>query len=126
LEGCDEGEIFLIKDNQKIIGITGYFPYEETYSDFFLRWHGLLPEYQKIGISQKVLDTMIKYLEKKYENFSTIKEFMPVRESYKKTEEYFIKIGFQKIGEPEKVEWSKDLWQTFEYRLPQKKLRNHV
>lgn len=126
LEGCDEGEVFLIKDDKKVIGITGYFPYEETYSHFFLRWHGILPEYQKLGISKKIIETIIQYLEKNYDNFSTIKEFMPIRESYKKTEEYFLKIGFKKIGEPEVVDWSKDLWQNFEYQLPQKKLRNHI
>lgn len=123
LKNYDEGEIFLIKENDNIIGITGYFPNEENYENFSLRWHGILPKYQKKGISQKVLQTLLNYLIQKYENFSTIQEFMPIRDSYQKTEQYFLGLGFQKIGNPEKVDWSESLWQTLEYKLPEKKLQ---
>ena len=123
---ADLGHIFLIciRDNnkEKPIGISGYFPSKEDFSEFTLRWHGLLEDYRGMGYSKKVIESISSYILKKYPNAKEIIEFMPIKESYKEVEQYFNNMGFQKVGSPETVEWSNHQWQSYAYNLKSKRI----
>lgn len=59
---ADIGAIYLIKLDSKTIGISGYFPNNPEFSEFVLRWHGLLPEYQGKGYSDAILKHIEEHL----------------------------------------------------------------
>lgn len=130
-KNIDIGEIYLIygaqNGKQTLLGISGYFPVKEDYSEFMLRWHGLLKEHQNFGYSKNVISFLAKHIKEKYPQAEKLKEFMPIIDSYASIQAYFERIGFKKDGNAEIVDWSEHKWQEFSLDLPkflqQKKLK---
>jgi GNAT superfamily N-acetyltransferase len=117
--GEDIGGIFLIykEDTNDLMGITGYFPNLEDPKQIYLRWHGLFKEYQGSGYSQNIIQFIVEHVKNKYPNAEEFIEYMPNIESYTPIKEYFEKMGFEKIGQPDKVEWSDYEWQSYALKL---------
>ncbi len=109
------GEAFLICLGKEIIGLTGYFPLDDTDEKVALRWHGILPHYQGRGFSKAAIEYVKSRLETQ-PKINTLVEFMPVISEYEPISKYFLKLGFVKSGAPEVVEWSEHKWQN--YHLP--------
>lgn len=108
----DYGEIFLIKNDNtnQVIGITGYFHCD---NEIWLRWHGITEEFRNKGISKAVLNFVIEKVKEKYPSADGIVEFMPISEKHKTVSNYFTKIGFIKIGQPEIVDFSHYQYQKY-------------
>jgi GNAT superfamily N-acetyltransferase len=124
--GEDIGGIFLIyqEDTNDLMGITGYFPNLEDEKQIYLRWHGLFKEYQGSGYSQNIIQFIIEHVKKQYPNAEDFIEYMPVIDAYIPIKEYFEKIGFEKVGQPDSVDWSDYQWQSYTLKLqvPTKKI----
>lgn len=115
----DIGGIFLVykEDTNDLMGITGYFPNLQNDKQVYLRWHGLFKEYQGSGYSQNIIQFMIEHVKTKYPHAEEFIEYMPVIESYNPIKEYFEKMGFEKVGQPDSVEWSDYQWQSYVFKL---------
>lgn len=90
----ENGKIFLIKLNNQIIGITGYY-FTEDKNCIGLRWHGIIPTMRDRGCSTEALNLLWEYLKTNEFNVKYVQEFAPSNDV--RTIEYFEKIGFKKI-----------------------------
>jgi N-acetylglutamate synthase-like GNAT family acetyltransferase len=112
----DIGGIFLIQQDNKVMGITGFYPTENE-SQFFLRWHGLLNEYRGLGYSEHIIRAIAEHIENAYPQAKELIEYMPVIDEYIPIKNYFEKLGFKKVGNPENVDWSDYEWQSYSLEL---------
>lgn len=112
---ADFGHLFLIEIDSKVAGITGYFPSNQEFSEFMLRWHGLLEEHRGFGHSKIIISLLANDIKNTYPNAYSLIEITPEEHVY--TRNYFEKLGFIKSGAPEKVEWSTSKWQSYVLEL---------
>ena len=70
---------------------------------------GILPDYHRQGIGQKLIQTAESYAKKGNFKFLTVKTLSPKRESaeYKKTRLFYKSVGFIELEEFETL-WGKD------------------
>lgn len=63
---ADPGEVLLIQitDSKTLVGITGWYPMGDGTA--YLRWHGILPDYRRIGISGDALRMLSERLRTHY------------------------------------------------------------
>ena len=109
---ADLGRIFIITaPSNKTVGLTGYFPSKEDFSEFTLRWHGMLPEYCGLGYSKKIINILTSIIKDKYPNAKKLIEIMPSDKPILKS--YFKKLGFIQDGEEFKIDWSTKDWQSY-------------
>lgn len=128
----DIGEIFLIKKNDSVIGITGYFHWDtETSKDnsgfsnaVGLRWHGIVDEYRGERISKEAISLVLHSVISKYPSIETLIELVPVNPYGNKLRPHFEHLGFVPIGNPEEYDWAEDLWQ--QYHLPIENFIKHI
>lgn len=92
VNGLDDlGEIFLIKKQNELIGITGYWPLDTLVKSVGLRWHGIVKEKRGNNYGHESLLNLIEYL--RLIGFEKIYEI-----TYKDdTEKYFLDIGFSEV-----------------------------
>lgn len=88
----DIGEVYLIKLEDKVIGITGWWPITSTIMG--LRWHGVSKSYRAIGVSKEALKLLIAKLP---EEATTLCEVAATE----KASEYFLKHGWELSQDPE-------------------------
>lgn len=89
------GEIFLIKKDFEIIGVTGWFVDNNILDTVRMRWHGIIPEERGKGYSEKALDLLCSHIRK-----TVPKQYKYISESYTKDSEFSYKIRkhFEKVG----------------------------
>jgi len=125
--GEDIGGIFLIykEDTNDLMGITGYFPNLQDETQVYLRWHGLFDEYKGSGYSQNIIQFIVDHVKKQYPQAEEFIEYMPDIEAYIPIKNYFEKMGFKKVGQPDTVEWSDYKWQSYSLKLKAPILKNN-
>jgi len=92
----DSGEVFYIKEDGEVIGITGYFIDDEcSGSGAFLRWTGIIPARRGNGIGRKALYELARTLHQAYPQREKIIELIPDNE-YGATivQPFFESVGF--------------------------------
>lgn len=88
----NNGEVFLICEENKIIGITGYY-YTEIKTILGLRWHGIIPEFRLKGYSTKALNELILIIKEKNILCEYIQELIPEKR-FDELSKFFIKNDF--------------------------------
>jgi hypothetical protein len=113
---CEVGDIFIVRMDEQVIGVSGYFPYDEAISDLGLRWHGIIPAERGNGYSGMVLEMVAKCALERFPRAGSMIELVPLTDYGKPLGKYFGKVGFEPFGQPETYEWSENAWQP--YRIP--------
>jgi GNAT superfamily N-acetyltransferase len=114
----DYGGILLIKNEKnKVVGLTGYFIYVEGFTnEIWLRWHGVIPEFRNLGISPMLINFIKETIRLMYPNVETLCEYMPVSlPNSPAIANHFEKLGFEKFGEPEDVDFSPHQYQKYKF-----------
>lgn len=122
------GNIYLIKENDEIVGLTGFYPYEglgprgsfayEDVKHLGLRWHGVIPERRGNGISSAAFSLMLEQAGIKFPNAKRIVEIVPDHENAGIIRRHFEKLGFQKDDTPpKKYDWSEYSWQGYTFPI---------
>lgn len=123
-EEVDIGSIFLIKSDDKVIGITGYYIYDYEPNELSpkvsatkcilgLRWHGLVPDQRGSGFSKEVIKMVLAEARSKHPEASTMIELIPVNPYGETLKGHFNRLGFKSVGAIEKYEWADNFWQPF-------------
>lgn len=127
------GKIYLIKHNDDVVGITGFYPYHDfelnnkfdfnKKLDVGLRWHGVINECRNQGVSRHVLTTLANEILHRYPNASNLIELVPlykdngamlaITECGVDILKYFKKLGFVGVSGVEKYSWHPDYWVKF-------------
>ena len=107
------GAVLLIKKEGTVIGITGFVPFDNELVNFGLRWHGVVPEERGKKHSEKVLEMVAQTLTALHPTAQLLTELVPQSEYGRPLEKHFQSLGFKKVGEPEKYDWSDDQWQGY-------------
>lgn len=103
-------DIFLIMNGDHVIGITGFF-FQEDPTTVFLRWHGIIPEYRRQGLSSLALRQMLTLAQHQFPEIQTVIENLP--ESQPDIIGFFQSLGFTPVGSNEFDEWSHMTWQHY-------------
>jgi hypothetical protein len=112
--GMDVGGIFLIEKAGAVIGITGYYYYDENDPCAVgLRWHGLISSERGKGYSEVALLRMLKALRAKRSYAGTLLELVPLTEYGRPLAKHFSALGFKAKGEPEAYDWAENDWQPY-------------
>lgn len=91
----ESGEYFYIVENEKIVGVTGYYIPNLLKGEFGLRHHGVIQK----GMGKKALDLLVEYLRKQYGNsFQRLIELVPPGRM--DLVEIFQRWGFELVDEP--------------------------
>lgn len=123
----DFGNIFVIKKDNNVIGITGFFVddgsgtrqnYNENTTEIYLRWHGIIYEQRRQGISEYVMQLLLEQAGQRYPQVETLIELVPLTDYGKPLEEHFKKLGFIGVGHPENYDWSEYDWQPYHLNVP--------
>lgn len=124
----DIGKIFLILEDENVIGITGYFiyteddsfkPYNKAQTHFGLRWHGILPEHRNHKKAKLAFTKNIEQIIKHYDNPLYITELVPKTEYGEALFRHFSTLGFIISGNPEKYDWADFKWQPITLNIQQ-------
>lgn len=111
------GDIFVVTNDSRVIGISGYFPFDEVTADLGLRWHGIVPDERGKGYSKEVLGMVAERAMERFPQASHLIELVPLTEYGKPLEKHFTKCGFLSHGEPETYDWSDIAWQPYRILL---------
>lgn len=120
---CEIGGIFLIRRDDELIGITGFFPYvgyiskaarhKTSIHEIGLRWHGILPAFRGMGYSTIALSLVAAEAKKRYPEAITMVEIVPQDHNATNIERHFVKIGFKAKGDLEQYDWHPAKWQPY-------------
>jgi GNAT superfamily N-acetyltransferase len=113
IEEEDFGAIFLVLAGAEVIGITGYYFYDDTGIELGLRWHGLLPQWRGAGRSARVIDLLLRYAVPRVPQATTLIELIPDTEYGVALRRHFGKLGFVSAGPVEHYDWSSHGWQPY-------------
>jgi len=91
-DDCKVWEIFLIKNELKTIGITGYYIFKDEPNIPWLTWFGVINEYQRGGAGAFVLNQTLKFVR---ENLKA--DFMRVY-CIDDVVRFYVKNGFKIMG----------------------------
>lgn len=105
--------LFFIKKEDEIIGITGYYPFNEEISTLGLRWHGVVHAERRKGYSEFAMGLVCSAALEHFPEVSELVELVPCTEYGVPLEEHFKYLGFTKRGEPEKYDWAENHWQAY-------------
>lgn len=100
----NEAGLYLIKDNNETIGITGFYELEEPVLG--LRWHGICPSKRHKSISPFVLKEVAKLAKKHYPQYTYIAEYVPLTNYSQYIIDHFTQLGFEKFGPIESHDWT--------------------
>ena len=107
--------LYLIKKDNTVIGITGFFTYHEDVTTIGLRWHGLIKEERGNNLSEPIMAQVFKLAKTFYPESKYIMEFVPITNYSNYIVNHFEKIGFEKFGDIENPDWTDNKIQG--YRL---------
>lgn len=118
---CEQGTLYTINLDDKVIGVTGYFPYWENKSvgtldeldSFGLRWHGVIEAYRGNGYAKQAMSEVAKVILEKHQEAKFLYELMPIDQDATHRDQYFRAHGFLPHGPQEKFSWHDKLWQPY-------------
>jgi hypothetical protein len=113
LEHPELERMFLIIYNNKPVGITGYYQYDNQVG---LNWHGILKEYSGYGYGLAALKELLPLAIAHYPNATYLIEELPAI-SEKELSSFFLKAGFMKTNILVDKPWITDDTDWIEYRL---------
>jgi len=117
LNDPEHEQLFLIVHNNKVVGITGYYKYDNQVG---LNWHGILQEYSKLGLGLQALKDLIPLACEKYPHAEYLIEELPAdRED--KLKGFFLKVGFVRTDVLVDKPWITTDTDWIEYRLSLKR-----
>lgn len=96
------GEIFLIKDNDRVVGLTGWWSDEKIKDTIRLRWHGVVLDERRKGYSDQALRLLAQHLHEILpETYKYISESLSIQRYYAdQVRAHFEKLGFQVFDDP--------------------------
>ena len=109
----DFGAIFLITLQGQVIGITGYYWYDDEGIELGLRWHGLLPTHRGTGLSAVVIDALLEVIRSMQPKATTLIELIPDTAYGITLRRHFERLGFRSVGPQENYDWSDRAWQPY-------------
>ena len=109
----DFGGIFLVMAGTQVVGITGYYLYNDDGTELGLRWHGLLPHWRGAGRSAEVIDLLLAAIRPRVPQATTLIELVPDTEYGVALRRHFGKLGFISVGPVEQYDWSSHGWQHY-------------
>jgi RimJ/RimL family protein N-acetyltransferase len=124
----DFGPMYLIKNKEKVIGITGVFledengqcyPYDPETHTVYLRWHGIVPSERRKGYSDEAMNLLLKEVQLRYPKIQTLIELIPERSYSESIRKHFEHLGFVPVGEKQKFDWAECFWQAYHLNVPQ-------
>ena len=105
--GCDggdsTGEIFSIHENGKVIGITGWYTYDETFPDTLrLRYYGIIPSKRGKGFGEIAMQLLLQHLSQVVApQYTWFAESVSIhRVVAPRIIDHFKKIGFTEFDDP--------------------------
>ena len=111
IEDANTGEVFYIKYNDQVVGITGLFDDPEFAKDICLRWHGVLPTHRRLGIGEAALFRLLQEVKPKiYPSRKRIIEFIPCTEYGLALRPFFSRCGFNGYGPLVDLGYGGHLW----------------
>lgn len=113
----DIGGMYLIYKNDHVIGITGYFLYNEEVTEIGLRWHGIIPEERGNNYSEIAMNQVLEQAKWRFPQVTTLIELVPQTEYGIPLEKHFKKLGFNPVGEKEVYDWSEYSWQPYHLNI---------
>ena len=113
LDDEDFGAICLILLDGQVVGITGYYWYDDIGIELGLRWHGLLPAVRGRGLSASVLDALLQQIREQQPAATTLIELLPQTDYSATLQRHFTKLGFRPVGPLERYDWSDYQWQPY-------------
>jgi RimJ/RimL family protein N-acetyltransferase len=119
----DWGPMYLIKKEDKVIGITGVFledgyPYNPETQEVHLRWHGIIPKERRQGYSDEAMTLLLIKIQDRYPKLQTLIELIPQRSYAQGIQAHFESLGFVAVGEAQKFDWADCLWQPYHLDVP--------
>jgi RimJ/RimL family protein N-acetyltransferase len=112
------GEIFLIKKDNDVIGVTGWWTDEHVLDTIRLRWHGIVENERGKGYSSEALKLLMEHINtvspSQYRYIS--ESFSVAREASKKVRQHFEKLGFVEFEDPSYG--TNGLGETISLRVP--------
>ena len=105
--------MFLIPFEGKIVGITGFYQYDDQVG---LNWHGVLSEYRKYGLGLKALQELIPLAKEFYPNATYLIEELP-EDREPMLRGFFLKAGFTRTNIHVDKPWITTDTNWIEYRL---------
>lgn len=109
----DFGAIFLIFQHGEVVGITGYYWYDDIGIELGLRWHGVLPAVRGIGLSAAVIDLLLHEIRSQQPAATTLIELIPDTDYSAALRRHFTRLGFRSVGPLERYDWSDYAWQPY-------------
>ena len=117
IDDDDFGAIFLVMAGVQVVGITGYYHYNDSGTELGLRWHGLLPAWRGAGHSARVLQVLRDHTRQREPQATTLIELIPDTEYGVALRRHFGKLGFVSVGALEQYDWSTHGWQPYHLKL---------
>jgi hypothetical protein len=113
------GQVLLILDDTKVVGITGVFDEHDNKDDIYLRWTGVVPDLRCRGIGRHTIELLVaEGCPRFYATRSNLIELVP-ENKYGRTlvEPFFQAVGFVKHGGMKMYDWINHAWQPFILRF---------
>lgn len=115
IENFGEKNLFVIKEGDKVIGLTGYFLYEGDC--VALRWHGILESHRGLGYSRPIIEAVARMAKEDYPESRYLVEWVPLTNYSAKIVGHFESIGFERFGPIESEDWTPHLLQGYRAEL---------
>lgn len=108
----DIGGLYLIVNVGEVIGLTGFF-YVDGVEELYLRWHGIVPTERGRGYSRLAIQLLVERIKAKLPFAKGLTELVPqTLTAYGiGIGLHFDALGFVKIGNLERYDWSPYAWQ---------------
>lgn len=115
LETLEKNEpgIFLIKKEEQIIGLTGYFLMDETMENIGLRWHGIVQSQRRKGYSEAAMTLVMQEVKSLYPQSSYLVEYVPVTDYSSYIVKHFVSLGFKRFVDPGPQDWTDNMIQGY-------------
>jgi len=94
LEHPDEEQSFLILHGDTVVGITGFYRYDDAVG---LNWHGIIDKFNGLGYGRQALEELIPLAAAAYPLARYIVEELPVNKE-QRLRGFFEKAGFKHTG----------------------------
>lgn len=115
----EEKGLYLVKRDDKVIGITGFFIYQDDITTIGLRWHGLIKEERGNYLSEPIMAEVFKLAKNFYPSAQYIMEFVPLTDYSDYIVKHFEKIGFEKNGPIQTPDWTDNKIQGYRLDMDQ-------
>ncbi len=119
IDDDDFGAICLVMAGQQVVGITGYYFYNDSGTELGLRWHGLLPHWRGAGRSAEIINLLLTTIRRCAPQATRLIELVPDTEYGVALRRHFNKLGFVSVGAVEQYDWSTHGWQPYHLAINQ-------